>query len=554
MSRPPPIQFSRTKVSAAYLRSLRVTKSAPIMLNSPLSRLSKDSAAWERAVKAQTDLNVSMVGWTPSAIEDEPTPTPTEKKGIFSFFSRKSTTGPEVGIPASYTASNSASHVVAGLSAIAKARASSDSPRPSVPSSPAVPPPGFKPTPSLISVEAQSVNASFSVSSSVPEPAPASSAVSRFLGRWSRTKAHSPHSSISLDAGDLTFLENVPSYHDDDDENLEGLQAALKAVNTDILPPTQSVEQMSKDEFERMLEAQAALAFDEKLIEDFFFGELQDDHVGSRYSLLGAKKKDVPRGPSKQTTIAPPTKTADPFSSLVNPSSKRSGLVNDDFSSFISTSSYAKPGPAAMAQPLSNTSHAPIAPPPINGSRSTNLNNSRLTGLVELNDFGSLAAPALPPKPATPPVLSPRLPNSPTPTGRPLSRGAIPPHKAVSLTPQSTGGTTRPSPMLMPIAPLLPPPPGMRPISRGPAVDLLGGHAPPQSPRSPAPASDLAVLMGFEAPSNGSTEPSRVISPSLVPFSQVPTTVRPLEAAPKPKNPAQAGGLSAQDLSFFEGL
>ena len=522
------------------------------MLNSPLSHLSKDSAAWERAVKAQKDLDVYMMGWTPSAIEEEPTPTPTEKKGIFSFFSRKSTTGPEVGIAASYTASNSASPVVAGLSGVAKARASSDSPRTSAPSSPAVPPPGFEPTPSLISVEAPPGNTSFSVSSPAPEPAPASSAVSRFLGRWSRAKAHSPHSSISLDPSDLTFLENVPSYHDDEDENLEGLQAALKAVNTNILPPTQSVEQMSKDEFERMLEAQAALAFDEKLIEDFFYGEVKDDILGSRYALLGAKKKDVPRGPSKQTTIAPATKTADPFSSLVNPPSKGSGLVNDDFSLFMSTSSYTKPGPAAMAQPLSNTSHAPIASLSTHGSRSTTLSNSHLTGLYGLNDFGSSTAPALPPKPATPPLLSPRLPNSPTPTGSPLSRGAIPPHKAVSLTPQSTGGTTRPPPMLMPIAPLLPPPPGMRPISRGPAVDLLGGHTLPQNPQSPTPASDLAALMGFETPSNGSTEPPRVISPSLVPSSQIPTTFRQPKAAPK--STAQAGGLSAQDLSFFEGL
>ncbi len=527
------------------------------MLNSPLSHLSKDSAAWEQAVKAQKDLDDYMVGWTPSAIEEDPTPAPTEKKGIFSFFSRKSTTGPEVGIPASHTTPNSTSPVVAGISAVANARASSESPRASAPSSPAVPPPGFEPMPSLISVAAPPLNTSFSVSSPAPEPAPASSAVSRFLGRWSRAKAHSPHSSISLDSSDLTFLETVPSYHDDDDENLEGLQAALKAVNTDIFPPTQSVEQMSKDEFERMLEAQAALAFDEKLIEDFFYGEFNDDNVGSRYALLGAKKKDVPGGPSKQTAIAPatiPTKTADHFSSLVNPSFKKSGLVNDDFASFMSTSSSAKPGPAARAQPLSNTSHAPISPLSIHGSRSTTLSTSHPTGLAGLNEFGSLTAPALPPKPATPPVLSPRLPNSPTPTGSPLSRGVLPPHKAVSLTPQSTGGTTRPPAMLMPIAPLLPPPPGMRPISRGPAVDLLGGHAPPQDPQSPTPASDLAVLMGFETPSNGSTEPSRVMSPSLVPFSQVPTTVRPPEAAPKSKGTAQAGGLSAQDLSFFEGL
>ena len=528
------------------------------MLNSPLSHLSKDSAAWERAVKAQKDLDSYMVGWTPSAIEEEPTPTPTEKKGIFNFFSRKSTTGPEVGISASYITSKPASPVVAGLVAIAKAKGSSESPHTSVPSSPAVPPPGL--VPSLVSVSAPPVNTSPAVSSPIPDSAPATSAVSRFLGRWSRARAHSPHSSISLDANDLTFLENVPSYHDDDDddENLEGLQAALKTVNTDILPPTQSVEQMSKDEFERMLEAQTALAFDEKLIEDFFFGEVKDDNSGSRYALLGSKKKNAPRALSKQNTIPPatiPTKTADPFSSLANSSSKKSSLVNDDFSSFISTPSSAKPDPAARAQPSSNTPLTPIAPLPIHGLRSTTLSNSRPTGFAGLNDFDSLTAPTLPPKPATPPVLSPRLPNSPTPTGSPLPRGVIPPHKAVSLTPQSTGGTTRLSAMSIPIAPLLPPPPGMRPISRGPTVDLLGGRASSQSPQNRTPASDLAVLMGFETPSNGSTEPPRFMSPSLVPFSQVPTTVRPpFKAAPKSNGTAQTGGLSAQDLSFFEGL
>jgi hypothetical protein len=541
---PPPIQFSRTTVSAAYLRSLRATKFAPITLNSPLSQLSKDSAAWEQAVKAQKDFDSYIVGWTPTAIEGDPAPTPTEKKGIFSFFSRKSTTGPEA---ASYPTSNPASPVVAGFAAVTKAVGSSESPRALVPS-PAAPPPGFEPMPSLVSVTVPPINNSFAVSSPTPEPAQATSAVSRFLGRWSRAKAHSPHSSISLDANDLTFLENVPSYHDDDDdENLEGLQAALKASNMDILPPAQSIEQMSKDEFESTLEAQSALA----LIDDIFFGEVRDYDAGSRYALIGAKKTNAPRVPSKQPATIP-TKTADPFSSLANSSSKKSSPVNDDFSSFMSTSSSAKPGPAARAQPLSNTTRKPIAPLPIHGSRSTTLSNFHPTGLAGLNDLDSLTAPALPPKPVTPPVLSPRFPTSPTPTGSPLSRGAIPPHKAVSLTPQSTGGTTRPLAMSIPIAPLLPPPPGMRPISRGPVVDLLGGHVSSQNPQSPTPASDLATLMGFETPSNGSTEPPRVISPSLVPFSH---TVRPpSKAAPKSNGTAQAGGLSAQDLSFFEGL
>jgi len=528
------------------------------MLSSPLSHLPKDSAAWERAVKAQKDLDSHMMGWIPRAIEEEPTPTPTEKKGIFTFFSRKSTTGPEVGISAPHTSPNSALHVVAGIAAVTKAMGSSESPHASVPSSPAVPPPGFELTPSLVSVTAPPVNTSFAVSSPTPELAPTTSAVSRFLGRWSRSKAHSPHSSISLDANDLTFLENVPTYHDDDDdENLEGLQAALKTTNTDILPPTQSVEQMSKDEFERMLEAQAALAFNEKLVQDLFLGEVKDDNVGSRYALLGAKKKNVPGAPRKQTTMPPamvPTKTADPFSSLANPPSKKSSPVNDDFTSSIPTPSSAKPGRATRAQPLSSTSLTPFAPPSTYGSRSITLRNSRPTGFAELNDLGSFTAPAPSPKPATPPLLSPRLPTSPTPSGSPLSRGAIPPHKAVSLTPQSTGGSARPSGMSTPIAPLLPPPPGMRPISRAPAVDLLGGHALPQNQQSPTPTSDLAVLMGFGTPSNGSTGPSRVMSPPLVPFSSVSTTVGPPEAAPKSNGIAQAGGLSAQDLSFFEGL
>jgi hypothetical protein len=559
VSPPPPIQFSKTKVSAAYMRSLRGTKSASIMLNSPLSHLSKGSAAWERAVKAQTDVNSYMMGWTPRVIEEEPTPTSTEKNGIFSFFSRRSTTGPEIGSPAPHTTSNSAPLGVAGLVTVMKARGSSESPHSSDPSS-AVPPPGFEPTPSLVSITASAVNTSSVVSSPTPESAPATSAVSRFLGRWSRTRAHSPHSSVSLDSNDLTFLENVPSYQDDDDENLEGLQAALKKISTNVLLPTQSVGRMSKNEFDRTLEAQAALAYDEELIEHFFTGEIGSDNPGSRYSRLDAKKNATP-APNKQATMSAvmmmPSKSGDPFSSLAASSSKNSKLVNDDFSSFMFTSSSTKIGPAARAQPPSITPSTPLAPHSTHSSQSISISDLRPTGLVELNDFGSFtAAPALPPKPATPPVLSPRLPTSPTPTASPLSRGAMPPaHKAVSLTPQSTGGASRPSAIPMSIAPLLPPPPGMRPISRGPAVDLLGGGAPPQKPQNPTSASDLAVLMGFETPSNGLTEPSRAISPPLVPFSPLPTAVRPSSAAaPKSNSSTQTGGLSAQDLSFFEGL
>ena len=527
------------------------------MLNSPLSHLSKDSAAWERAVKAQKDLDSYMMGWTPRVIEEEPTPTPMEKKGIFSFFSRKSTTVPEVGPPALHTAPNSAPHVLAGPVAVVKARGSSESARASVPSSPAIPPPGIEPTPSLVSVTAPEINALSIASSPTPEPAPATSTVSRFLGRWSRAKAHSPHSSISLDANDLTFLENVPSYHDEDnDENLEGLQAALKTTKTNILPSTRPIGNMSRDEFERTLEAQAAFAFEEDLIEHFFLAE--DENVGSRYAPLGAKK-NASATPHKQTiipTAMTPTKTGDPFSSLAASSSKSSSLVGDGFSSFMSPSSSIKLGPAVRAQLPSNTSRAPLAPLPTRAPQSITLSGTRPTRVAELHDFGSFtAAPALPPKPVTPPVLSPRLPTSPTPTGVPISRGAIPPHKAVSLTPQSTGGTARPSGMSLPIAPLLPPPPGMRPASRGPAVDLLSGDAPPQKPQSQTPAADLALLTGFETPSKGSTQPSRVRSPPLVPFSPAPSAIHPSSAAaPKSNSTTQAGGLSAQDLSFFEGL
>ena len=527
------------------------------MLNSPLSHLSKDSAPWERAVKAQKDLDRYMTGWTPSVTEGEPTPTPTEKKGIFGFFSRKSTTGPEVGSSTPQTTPNPASSVVVGLVAVVKAKGSSETPHSSVPCSPVVPPPGSELIPSLVPVTAPAVKAS-SVVSSTPGPAPATSTVSRFLGRWSRAKAHSPHSSISLDANDLTFLENVPSYHDeDDDESLEGLQAALKAVHRNILPPTQSIEKMSKDEFDKALEAQAALVYDEQIIEHFFWSELGDDNVGSRYAPLGAKKNATP-APRRQTTIPAamtPTKTGDPFSPLATSSSKDSSLMSDGASSFMSTSSSTKLGPAG-ARHLSSTSLTPLAPLSTYASQSITLSDSHRTGLAKLNDFGSFTtALALPPKPATPPVMSPRLPTSPTHTGVPLSWGAIPPHKAVSLTPQSTGGTTRSPAVSMPIAPLLPPPPGMRPISRGSAVDLLGGDAPLQKPQSPIPASDLTVLTGFNTPSNGLIGPSRVMSPPIVPFSPVPTPIRPASGAgPKSNGTAQAGGLSAQDLSFFEGL
>lgn len=204
--------------------ALKLTRHLPTSASSPLSRLltSKGSLEWEKSIKARQDVipDTAHVGWR--VLEKEDLSTVEESKprkatgGLLSFWNRRASAIQATPIETPSERSMS------------PARSSSESvksiPHPPTshvaPSVPPPPPPESHPT-------------------VVVATAPAPSAVSRFLNRFSRTKGPQ-HSALALSSDDLEFLsEIVPSASDlpDEDINHGKLGALTSASNSSPLPP-----------------------------------------------------------------------------------------------------------------------------------------------------------------------------------------------------------------------------------------------------------------------------------------------------------------------------
>ena len=209
--------------------ALKLTRHLPASASSPLSRLltSKGSLEWEKSIKAKQDviLDTAHVGWRVLEREDRLNALEESKQrkatsGLLSFWNRR----------ASAIQAAPVEPLSERSSPPARLSLESIKPVPYPPSSRAASPPK-------------------ALTTSVPPPtdsqppvitiAPAPSAVSRFLSRFSRTKGPQ-HSSLALSSDDLEFLSDiVPSASDppDEDSNDDALSALTGASNPSPLPP-----------------------------------------------------------------------------------------------------------------------------------------------------------------------------------------------------------------------------------------------------------------------------------------------------------------------------
>ncbi|KAF9462928.1 hypothetical protein BDZ94DRAFT_1260194 [Collybia nuda] len=242
---PPYIHFSKTFTSKYLGESLRFTRHAATTRSSPMAIYfaSKGSTAWETSIKSRPEnLKDDLLppGWRVIEKEKDSTflvldPKKKASGGLLSFFGRRGGPTPPSAVSVSRPASpvrppSSASVATPSLSISVRSSDisvdSSSSPqvrsstpvtsfspvglsRTSLESDPVVPSPSS--TPTILSPSQQNP----------PETTPPSSAVSRFLTRFSRSKTtgSNPRNSLALSTDDLEFLSDiVPSAHDEVDE------------------------------------------------------------------------------------------------------------------------------------------------------------------------------------------------------------------------------------------------------------------------------------------------------------------------------------------------
>ncbi|KAF8449108.1 hypothetical protein L210DRAFT_3523906 [Boletus edulis BED1] len=227
MTLPPTVQFSATATAKAMNEAIKLTRHLPVAASSPLSRLlaSKGSLEWEKSIKAKQDVvsDTLHVGWRVLEKEDRLNTTEESKPrkaagGLLSFWNRKASAIQAA--PVETPSEQSSSPIRSSLECINPVPYPSQPASPSRASSPSVSPPTDSPT-------------------TVVATAPAASAVSRFLIRFSRTRGPQ-HTSLALSSDDLEFLSDVvPSASDPPDEDINDgpLSAHTGARNSSPLPP-----------------------------------------------------------------------------------------------------------------------------------------------------------------------------------------------------------------------------------------------------------------------------------------------------------------------------
>ncbi|KAF8909336.1 hypothetical protein CPB84DRAFT_1843132 [Gymnopilus junonius] len=259
---PPKQPFQKTFTFKQSTEALKLTRHSPLTKLSPMAfyMSSKGLTSWEASVKAKPNITAddfAPPGWkiveTPKA--EVQVVEGTRKKssgGFLSFFGRRLTTSSS-DIP---TIGRSASPVVASGSGASSIQASS-SPRPSIDStrpgsvlneavgqttalSPVVPVDTLAES-AAAHVEGPSMSKKPSIVTAVMldnvkrESTPSPSAVSRFLGRFSRHKSSSSRDSLSLSADDLEFLSDVPTV-ETKEETSNDLDALSRMIKSPPLP------------------------------------------------------------------------------------------------------------------------------------------------------------------------------------------------------------------------------------------------------------------------------------------------------------------------------
>ncbi|KAH7098223.1 hypothetical protein BKA62DRAFT_713813 [Auriculariales sp. MPI-PUGE-AT-0066] len=243
----PAPQFAKTGIFSALRTSLRTTKNFAVVQQGPLAQFysSKGTSAWESSVRAAPSVQPEADDWPwakPAAesakIEQKLTAAPA-KTGILGglWGKRPSSIPPQVKQEdASATGSRAASP-----------RPSMDSQRSSTLSVASRDIPAISTPVAAPSAPSPIADSSAQVS---PSAATAPSAVSRFLGRFSRkstvstTNSSDPDSSLTLSSDDLSFLSDVGPGHSPsrllspDDDILGGLSSpSAGALLSSKLPP-----------------------------------------------------------------------------------------------------------------------------------------------------------------------------------------------------------------------------------------------------------------------------------------------------------------------------
>ncbi|KIM32834.1 hypothetical protein M408DRAFT_187272 [Serendipita vermifera MAFF 305830] len=517
----PPIHFETTKIATSFQNAMKLTKSYGIVQKSPLTRLIRTSESWAQSSQsaAGNSTAFSLESWL-------------NRRGT----SALSTNSPYFSTTLGAESQKTTARIIDRLSRSSIDRGKGIS---STSTSPRVSQDG---SPSILSVTAATTsstaasptNPSFSIESPASSAAP--SAVTRFLSRFSRRAEDTPKqpAAVNLKPEELDFLDMMPAMNPNSplgsaiQKELESTgkysgqaigigssiistpspsrQGMVSPMAMNKLSSTANLGQISSKDFDTLLDAQILEIEDEKMRESLVAAAMISAPTDSRYSTLS-----LPFFGSKAPEGAQPL-GKEPGSATSN-----TLLDDDDFDAFLSS-------PTPSNQPAQKQKPQPAATfsltPSLFSAQNSTPTSFRATSPPNMGILGS-ARP------------------SPTPSRNPTM--AI-----------MSGGSRPATPTTMAIAPLLPPPPGSKPIKATRQGDLLNqsglgsSHTTPTHSRTNSSsamnggkAAQMASLLTLSPPvANPVPSPmpltaSRVVTPSTAPAT---------------------GGLSAQDLSFFEGL
>ncbi|KAI0704330.1 hypothetical protein BC835DRAFT_818119 [Cytidiella melzeri] len=261
----PPVQFTKTSIAKSMAGAVRLTRNLSLAKSSPLSHYfaMKGSTTWEIALKKRKDVieeDVVPAGWRileKQPVADATDVTKTAKQGgLFSFWGRKHLKAPSIpdDTPTQATAPISLSRppsvppATEDRMSIGTSQESGQAPSPlkeDVESNLVSSPVGeVVPSPQVAAPSAFYADAPDIHPDSTPSPSEAPpSAVSRFLGRFSRTRnslgASSSRSSLALSSDDLDLLSDiVPKAHDGfDDAEVAPIQPLANILKAEPLPP-----------------------------------------------------------------------------------------------------------------------------------------------------------------------------------------------------------------------------------------------------------------------------------------------------------------------------
>jgi hypothetical protein len=524
----PPIHFDTTQIAASFRNTMKLTKSYGMIQKSPLNRLIKTSESWEQSARTGGSTTpFSLESWLST-------------RGS-SALSMSSSYFPGSGLPGTDSQGKTAGLMGRfSRSSIDRGRApSSGSPTPRA---------SLDGIPSIMSIatSASSSLAALSptntaVSTESPVQAAAPSAVTRFLNRLSRRAEDTPKqpTAVNLRSDELDFLDMMPATNTNgavagaiqkEPESAGGYpglktpgvassvvasptpsrRGMLDSRPVNKLTSTVNLGQITSKDFDALLDAQVMEVEDEKMRESLVAASFISAPTDSQYSKL-----NIPLFGSKLLNAVQP---------LSNSSFAQSNTLlddDDDFDAFLSSST-APQAPVHARKP----SQPSIIPSAFGSTPSS---------------FSAQNVPSTFVRTATPPNVRPGSTKvSPTP-----SRSST-----VAIMSQTTlSGSRASTPAMMTTAPLLPPPPGSRQL-RSPPIhgqsDLLNDSVSvspqtrtPSAATKPTNTTQMEALFGLSSPPVSMVSNSvPVVAPKRVTPSVTPAT----------------GGLSAQDLSFFEGL